>query len=137
MAKLREILAGQDPVTAAPSDTVREASKKMAEGNVGCVVITEEGKPLGVFTERDLLRRVMLANQHADEVAVHEVMTTDLIMLTGDDDAHRAQALMRKHHIRHMPIVDPAGKLLGVLSIRDLIREEVREMRDYITLMDG
>ena len=46
MSKLREVLAGQNPVTAVPSDTVREASKKMAEGNVGCVVIVEDGKPL-------------------------------------------------------------------------------------------
>ena len=137
MSKLREVLAGQEPVPAVPSDTVREASKKMAEGNVGCVVIVEDGKPTGVFTERDLLRRVMLADQRTDEVAVREVMTSDLITLNGDDDTRRAQALMRKHHIRHMPVVDSDGKLLGVLSIRDLIREEVQEMRDYITLMEG
>ena len=66
MSKLREVLAGQNPVTAAPSDTVREASKKMAEGNVGCVVIVEDDKPTGVFTERDLLRRVMLADQRTE-----------------------------------------------------------------------
>lgn len=124
-------------VSISPRATVRDAAKAMAEANVGCAAIMSGPRLVGMFTERDILKRVLLRNLDVDQVAVEQVMTTALICAQGDQTARDARLLMQRHHIRHLPVLDPLGSLLGVLSIRDLMQDEVQEVRDYIALAEG
>lgn len=117
--------------------TVRDAAKAMAEANVGCAAIVQGRRLIGLFTERDVLKRVLLRNLDVDEVAVESVMTTAIVSAQAEQLARDARALMQRHHIRHLPVLDAEGLLVGVLSIRDLIQDEVQEMRDYLALSDG
>ncbi len=117
--------------------TVRDAAKAMAEANVGCAAIVQGRRLIGLFTERDVLKRVLLRNLDVDEVVVESVMTTAIVCAQGNQRARDASVLMQRHHIRHLPVLDEQGLLLGVLSIRDLIQDEVDEMRDYLAFADG
>jgi len=131
MNPLRELL-NEAVVSVPPTATVREAAKAMAAANVGCVVILEEGKLVGLFTERDLLKRVMLKDLRTDQVKVAQVMTRKIITAKAGMLATDGRRLLREHHIRHLPVVDRKGDLLGILSIRDLIRDEVRDARQTV-----
>jgi len=124
-------------IQVSPDATVREAAKAMAESNVGCAAILDNEKLVGLFTERDVLKRVLLMDLKTDEVKVAEVMTREIITGAPDMTSRDARALLKEHHIRHLPVVDADGSLCGVLSIRDLVLDEVQEMRDYIALTEG
>lgn len=117
--------------------TVRDAAKAMAEANVGCAAIVQGRRLIGLFTERDVLKRVLLRNLDVDETVVESVMTTAIVCAQAEQDAGHARVLMNRHHIRHLPVLDSEGLLIGVLSIRDLVQDEVDEMRDYLALSDG
>lgn len=117
--------------------TVRDAAKAMAEANVGAAAIMDGLKLVGLFTERDVLKRVLLRNLDVDEVLVRDVMTRELICAELGHTTNDARFLLERHHIRHLPVLDDKGNLAGVLSIRDLIKDEVREMRDYIAQAEG
>ena len=138
MTKLKELVGQQQRVVSISSRaTVRDASKAMAEANVGCAAIMEGSKLIGIFTERDILKRVLLQNLDVDQVIIDEVMTKDIICSGDDQSANDARILMERHHIRHLPVLKEDGSLLGVLSIRDLIFDHVAEMRDYIKMHEG
>ena len=138
MTTVRELIDRQKRVVSVEeSATVREAAKAMAEANVGCAAIMSEDRLVGLFTERDILKRVLLADLHTDEVAVSEVMTREIVTCSQDTEVRTARALLRSHHIRHLPVEDSNGKLVGVLSIRDLLREEVAEVRRYLHLEES
>ena len=137
MTLLKELVARQERVVSvSPMATVRDAAKAMAEADIGSTAIMEGDRLVGLFTERDLLRRVLLQNLNVDSVQVSEVMTRKLVSAKPDDNVQTAGRLMRQHHIRHLPVMDK-DTLLGILSIRDLIWEEIQELRDYIAQRDG
>lgn len=132
MTLLKDLLTDQQPLVAVgPEATVREAAKTMADSNVGCVAVLEDQGLVGIFTERDLLRRVIAENRDLDRFKVSDVMTAEVVCGAPDDSVGRAVLLMRKHRIRHLPVVED-DQILGMLSIRDLLRDEMQEMRDYI-----
>ena len=138
MTELEDLVGKQKRVVSVSIHvTVRDAAKAMAEANVGAAAIMDGVKIVGLFTERDVLTRVLLRNLNVDEVLVRDVMTRDLICAELGHTTNDARFLMRRHHIRHLPVLDSTGNLAGVLSIRDLIKDEVREMRDYIAQTEG
>ena len=124
-------------VSVRPTATALDAAKVMAEANCGSAIVMDGERPAGIFTERDLMKRVLLQGRDVNQVQVADVMTADLVVANPGDSVGTAILLMRKYHIRHLPVMDEGGTLLGVMSIRDLIREEVKEMRDYITQREG
>mgnify|MGYP002639641267 FL=1 len=138
MTELENLIGKQKRVVSISHHvTVRDAAKAMAEANVGAAAIMDGTKLVGLFTERDVLKRVLLHNLDVDEVLVRDVMTRELICAKLGQNTNDARFLMRRHHIRHLPVLDVKGNLAGVLSIRDLIEDEVREMRDYIAQAEG
>jgi CBS domain-containing protein len=138
MTELENLIGKQKRVVSISHHvTVRDAAKAMAEANVGAAAIMDGTKLVGLFTERDVLKRVLLHNLDVDEVLVRDVMTRELICAELGQNTNDARFLMRRHHIRHLPVLDVKGNLAGVLSIRDLIEDEVREMRDYIAQAEG
>lgn len=126
-----EDLLGANPkiVSVAPDASVRDAAKAMGSANVGCVVILEQGRLVGLFTERDVLKRVLLRDLKVDEVRVSEVMTRQIVTARPEQTAAEARFIMRQFHIRHLPVVGADGALVGVLSLRDLLRDETLEAR--------
>ena len=132
----RALLAGV-VVSVPPNATVRDAAKAMAEDNVGAAVIMDGDKLVGLFTERDVLKRILLKNLDVDAVRVSEVMTTELVCAEEGQGVHDARWLMTRHHIRHLPVLNNRGGLVGVLSIRDLVHAQMEEMSEYIALHEG
>ncbi len=113
-----------DPEAAAVSvdATVADAIHKMLDYHVGAVgVVDQEGRVAGIFTERDVLRKFSLAGRDPQSTPVRELMTTPVEMATEQTGPGEAMATMVERHFRHLPVVNNDGKLLGILSIRNLL----------------
>lgn len=135
---LKELVAKRDRIVSVGSAaTVRAAAEAMATANVGCTAVIEENRLVGILTERDLVQRVLVKELNIDQTHVSEIMTRKVVAGKADDPIGKAAQLMREHHIRHLPVTDKSGALIGVLSIRDLLREEIQDMRDYIGQTEG
>ncbi len=108
-------------VTIEPEATVAQAASKMRENEVDALIVVEDNKPIGIITERDLVYRV-LAEQRDLSTKVREVMTKGLITIKTHTTLGEAARLMLDHGIRHLPVTDEEGNLVGMLSMRDIVR---------------
>jgi CBS domain-containing protein len=108
-------------ITIAPDATVFATIARMVEQNVGAIVVTERGEPVGIFTERDYLRRIALQGRTSRETAVRDVMTTDLVTVEPDTTVDTCMAIMTERKIRHLPVLRD-GRLAGLISIGDCVR---------------
>lgn len=110
-------------VAAVPVEaSVADAIHKMLDYHVGAVgVIDREGRVAGIFTERDVLRKLALSKLDPETTPVRELMTTPVEMATRETGPGEAMATMVERHFRHLPVADNDGKLLGILSIRNLL----------------
>lgn len=106
--------------------TAGQAIRTMLDHHVGAVAVLDENtRVAGIFTERDVLRRVSLAGRDPGQIPVREVMTTPVEMATLDTTPGQALATMVERHYRHLPIVDDDGRLLGMLSIRNVLQGRI------------
>jgi CBS domain-containing protein len=106
--------------TVAPETTVFNAIKLMAEKNIGAVLVMEDERLLGVFTERDYTRKVALHGKTSKETCVREILAADLVTVTPDDSVEECMRLMTDRRVRHLPVL--AGiKVVGIISIGDLV----------------
>jgi CBS domain-containing protein len=106
--------------------TAERAIRTMLDRHVGAVAIVDENRRVaGIFTERDVLKRLSLGEQDPRKISVREVMTTPVEMATEATTAVEALATMVERHYRHLPIVDNDGRLLGMLSIRNLLEAQI------------
>src|SRR5437868_4057361 len=117
-------------VSAVPLDAnVAEAIRTMLDHHVGAVsVLDGERRVAGIFTERDVLRKIALSGRNPATIPVREVMTTPVELASPSTGAGEALATMVEQHYRHLPIVDDEGKLLGMLSIRHLLQWRVDDL---------
>ena len=120
MKLIGEIIQGHPLFHAKASDTVRNVAKMMSDKNVGAVAILESGRLVGIFSERDLMKRVVAAGLNPEKTAVGNVMTKELVVGHPKDDINDALQKMHSIGCRHLPVVD-SGNLLGMLSLRDLL----------------
>jgi CBS domain-containing protein len=111
----------KEAVCVAPTATLREAIDKMNEGRVGCVLVQEKGKLIGVFTERDVLTRVVGRNLSVDATPVADLMTRDPECLTLDDGIAYALNKMSIGGFRHIPLVDDQHRPTGVVAMRNIV----------------
>ncbi len=108
-------------LTVGPNEPTINAIKKMKERNVGSVlVVSEEGKLVGIFTERDVLR--LVAEGKPLDRPIGEYMSKKLITATLTDSLSKVASIMVEKWIRHLPVIDERGKLVGIISIRDVLR---------------
>ena len=107
------------PVSVSPDTSVREAARIMYDNGVGSVIVVVEGKPVGVFTERDLLK--LVATGVSLDARIEGVMSKNVITVKTGDSIIKAATLMSENRIRHLPVVDEKGELVGVISIRDIV----------------
>jgi CBS domain-containing protein len=141
MATLKDIIAakGSDVWFVEREVTVLQAVHQMTEHRVGAVLILEQERPVGIFTERDLMRRVVREERDPAQTCVAEVMTELLYCCTPTTSVEEARTVMRDRRIRHLPMTDGDGKLLGMISIGDLNahlldaqERTIHEMEEYI-----
>ncbi len=119
-------MCDSDPAFVAVDATAGQAIRTMLDRRVGAVAVVDGDKKVaGIFTERDVLRRVALSGRVPAEIPVREVMTTPVEMATLDTTPGQALATMVEYHYRHLPIVDDDGRLLGTLSIRDVLQARI------------
>jgi CBS domain-containing protein len=124
MATLRDVMT-TNVLTVAPEDTIGEAAQKMTEEGVGAVVVSDFGRMIGIFTERDLMRAVA-GRVHSSEARVREWMTPDPITLTEEASVEEAGQTMIERGFRHIPVV--AGeRAIGIVSIRDVAEWRLKE----------
>jgi len=115
------------PPTSVPLDaTAEQAIRAMLDHHVGAVAVVDENQRVaGVFTERDVLRRLALSGREPGRTPVREIMTTSVEMATLATTPGEALATMVERHYRHLPIVDENGRLLGMLSIRNVLQARI------------
>ncbi|MEY2545619.1 MAG: hypothetical protein QOG48_736 [Verrucomicrobiota bacterium] len=117
-------ILGQKPreiFSIGPNDTVYDAVKLMAEKNVGAVLVLEGDKLVGLISERDYSRKIMLKGKRSRETKVSEIMSTQLIVIPPSEPIDRCLRLMTDKRIRHLPVLD-GDKVVGVISIGDLVK---------------
>lgn len=115
-------------VLVAPAVTVEEACRLMREANVGAVAVVEDDALVGIFTERDVMNRVVCERLDPETVRVADVMTTDVISARRDMPYGDALEMMVGKHFRHIPVVDENNKVTGMLSVRDLYEHAVESL---------
>jgi CBS domain-containing protein len=130
---LSAVLADKGPAVYAiePGATVVEAVRQMNEKGIGALLVLESDRPVGIFTERDVLRRVVDAGLDPRATRVRDVMTVDLLVVGPSTRVEEAMAIMTNRRLRHLPVMD-GGRLLGMVSIGDLTRWVTREQQHHI-----
>jgi signal-transduction protein with cAMP-binding, CBS, and nucleotidyltransferase domain len=128
MATVEDILMakGPDIIVTSPQMTVHEAVIMMCEANVGAVVIMNQYEVCGIFTERDLLRRVVVPGRDPNQIELHEVMTTPVMSVSLNTNVRECGEIITREHLRHLAVVEN-GALLGMLSLRDILACELAE----------
>ena len=140
MTTVRKILEGKESrvLTIEKDATVYQAIERMAEHNVGSLVVMDGDDVVGIVTERDYLRDVALKGRSSKSTTISEIMSSQVIFTQPDDSIQICMAVMTEHRFRHLPVTGPDG-LVGVVSLGDLVNQlledkigEIQELRDYI-----
>ena len=133
-----DLINTQDTHRADAGQTVFEAARAMVERNIGAVPVLRDGLLVGIFSERDLMKRVVVEGRDPRTTRVEEVMTEDPLTVRPDESLETCLVLMRRHGFRHLPVCD-GKELKGIVSLRDILLHdlnekdhEVRMMRAYI-----
>jgi CBS domain-containing protein len=130
-------MCDETPATVTPDTSVAEAIQTMIDRRVGAVaVVDEEFKVVGIFSERDVLKKVALNIDDPNKVKVSSVMTMAVEMATNETTSIEALNAMLESHFRHLPIVDRSGRLLGVLSIRNILEAKINELSQQLQSLE-
>jgi CBS domain-containing protein len=129
---------GADVHHTSPDATVLGAVEMMSSKRIGALMVCKEGQPLGMFTERDLMTRVILGGRDPATTRIEEVMSTEVVFVEPSTRAEEAMAVMTERRCRHLPVVSE-GRVVGLISIGDLVRWasrnqefQIRQLENYI-----
>ena len=132
--KVKQLLGskGREVVTTEAENTVEDAIRSMQGRNISALLVADHGKPVGIFTERDVLRCYIAAGGRSfAEIPLREAMTANLVVAELEDDLNDIMAVMTDRNIRHLPVVEK-GALIGMLSVRDVIQSQVQKLTSEI-----
>lgn len=121
--------------TIAPDETVFEALRLMATKGVGALVVTQDEKMVGIVSERDYARKVILKGRTSRDTLVQEIMTTEVITVHPDQTIEECMELMTEHRVRHLPVLEN-NRLIGVISIGDVLKNIIYRQRQVISQME-
>ncbi|MBI4473633.1 MAG: CBS domain-containing protein [Acidobacteria bacterium] len=128
----------QSPLVAVePQTSVFEAVDLMHKEGIGAVAVMEGDALRGIFSERDVMLRVVLQNRNPEKTKMSDVMTAAVETIRRDSSADDALKLMLEKHIRHLPVVERDGKIVGMISIRNLLQEKVEELTDQLDSLEA
>lgn len=138
MPTVKDVLArkGADVVSVVADDSVLAAARVMNDRGIGGVVVTDDGEPVGVFTERDVLRRVVAETRDPATTTLREVMTSPVVTCQPGDKLDACRALMTERRIRHVPVVGEDG-LCGIITSGDILAHQVAEQQDTIEYLNS
>ncbi len=131
VAQILKAKADQTIYTIAPTASVFDAVKLMAEKNIGALVVMEGEKIVGIITERDYARKIVLMARWSKETPVRDIMTAAVMFVSPAHRTEECMALMTENRVRHLPVLDN-GKLVGLVSIGDLVRDTISEQKFII-----
>ncbi|MSO71942.1 MAG: CBS domain-containing protein [Alphaproteobacteria bacterium] len=134
-----DIVSNQSLSTVQATMTVRDAAREMAAKRIGALMITDQGRLSGIFTERDVMTKVVAAGRDPDTTTLAEVMTRDPDTVRPDSLALKALEMMRESGYRHLPVVEADGRIVAIVSIRDLyfavktdLEEDIQEREAFL-----
>ncbi|HEY7742377.1 MAG TPA: CBS domain-containing protein [Burkholderiales bacterium] len=138
MKTLKQLLdaKGREVHTVAPEARVYDALRLMADKSVGALIVMEGGRIAGVISERDYARKVILHGGSTHELAVRDIMTSKVITVHPGQTVEECMALMTEKRIRHLPVTE-GERLIGVLSIGDLVKEVIAEQQQTIRQLES
>lgn len=138
MKNATQLLAGKDTTVwaIAPDSSVLDAIKFMSEKEIGALLVTESSKLIGIVSERDYARKVILKGKESHNTPISEIMSGNVVTVGPGESIDQCMALMTKHKIRHLPVVEN-GRISGVLSIGDLVKAIIAEQSDTIAHLEG
>lgn len=141
MTTVRKLLEAKETAknfSVEASQTVLDALKVMAEAHIGAILVTENGKIIGIYTERDYLYKGEIEGRSAKETKLKDVMVSKMITVTNETTVEQCMGLMRQYRIRHLPVVEQ-DQLIGLVSMRDVMlaaienkESEIRGLENYI-----
>jgi len=120
-----------------PEATVMEAVRIMAQESIGAVAVTEGNRLVGMFSERDLMLRVVRERRDPEKTHIRDVMTSPVEVIEREATADDALKVMLENHIRHLPILDRDGRLCGMISMRSLLHDKVAELTDQLDSLEA
>jgi len=138
MKTIKQILENKKKplVVIGPEDSVQHAIELMTTRDIGAVLVIDEGKLVGIFTERDCVHKVLVAGLDPRSTPVRNVMTDKVRFITLDQTVSEGLALMTERFFRHLPVLDHEQKILGVVSIGDLVKEKISEQSFVISQLE-
>lgn len=132
--RICDLIKDQDTYQAELGHTVLETVRAMVERNIGAVPVIHSGELVGIFSERDLMRRVVAEGRDPRSTCMAEVMTEDPMAVGTGEDLETCMFLMRRHGFRHLPVCHE-GQLIGMVSLRDILLHDLNEKDDEVRMM--
>lgn len=126
---------GGDILSVHPDESVYDAIQKLANANIGSLMVVEDDRPVGIFTERDYARNVILKGKSSPTTPVRDIMTTRVVYAQPEQTVEECMAVMTDKHIRHLPVLD-GEKLIGMISIGDLVKSIIAEQKFTIEQLE-
>jgi CBS domain-containing protein len=132
--RIYDLIKNQETYEAEMGVTVLEAVRTMVDRNIGAVPVVHNGKLVGIFSERDLMKRVVAEGLDPRRTCLAEVMTEDPLTINTNEDLQNCMSLMRRHGFRHLPVCHE-GQLVGIVSVRDILLHDLDEKDDEVRMM--
>jgi len=134
MKSVKHILArkGSNVIAVPAKTTVLNVLKLMSEKNIGSVVVTENDNYIGLVTERDYARKIILMGKHSDDTTVGEIMSNNFPKITPESSVDSCMLIMSENNIRYLPVFDKEEQLCGIISINDVVYETIHSQKETI-----
>ena len=132
--RISDLIKNQETYQADLGQTVLETVRAMVERNIGAVPVLQNGKLVGIFSERDLMKRVVAEGCDPRSTCLAEVMTDDPLTVNTNEELETCLTLMRRHNFRHLPVCHE-GQLVGMVSLRDILLHDLNEKDDEVRMM--
>lgn len=138
MTKVRQLISdkGERVLSIGPEDSVLDAIRMMADNDVGSLVVLDDGKLAGIFTERHYARKVILKGRSSPSTPVRDVMESEVVCVGPDHTVEECMALMTADRIRHLPVLENE-RLVGIISIGDLVKSIIADQKFHIEQLEN